>query len=46
MFETSLYVGDLPRSCAFYREVLGLELIGEQVSPDDRLAALRVGDRQ
>jgi catechol 2,3-dioxygenase-like lactoylglutathione lyase family enzyme len=46
VFETSLYVADLPRSYAFYRDLFGFELIGSGVNPDDRLAALRVGDRQ
>jgi catechol 2,3-dioxygenase-like lactoylglutathione lyase family enzyme len=46
VFETSLYVEDLPRSVTFYQQLLGFELIGHDVGPDDRLAALRVGDRQ
>jgi catechol 2,3-dioxygenase-like lactoylglutathione lyase family enzyme len=46
VFETSLYVADLPRSCAFYQELFGFELIGAPVGAADRLAALRVGDRQ
>jgi catechol 2,3-dioxygenase-like lactoylglutathione lyase family enzyme len=46
VFETSLYVADLPRSYAFYRDLFGFRLIGVEVNPDDRLAALRVGDRQ
>jgi catechol 2,3-dioxygenase-like lactoylglutathione lyase family enzyme len=54
VFETSLYVADLPRSCAFYQELFGFELIGSPlgappgapVKAGDRLAALKVGDRQ
>jgi catechol 2,3-dioxygenase-like lactoylglutathione lyase family enzyme len=46
VFETSLYVADLPRSYAFYHDLFGFALIGAPVSADDRLAALRVGDRQ
>ena len=46
VFETSLYVADLPRSYAFYRDLFGFPLIGSDVKPDDRLAALKVGDRQ
>ena len=46
VFETSLYVEDLPRSVAFYQQLCGFELIGHPVGPQDRLAALRVGDRQ
>jgi catechol 2,3-dioxygenase-like lactoylglutathione lyase family enzyme len=46
VFETSLYVADLPRSYAFYHDLFGFELIGPEVKPDDRLAALKVGDRQ
>jgi catechol 2,3-dioxygenase-like lactoylglutathione lyase family enzyme len=46
VLETSLYVADLPRSYAFYRDLFGFALIGAPVAPDDRLAALRVGDRQ
>jgi catechol 2,3-dioxygenase-like lactoylglutathione lyase family enzyme len=46
VFETSLYVADLVRSYAFYRDLFGFPLIGTEVKPDDRLAALKVGDRQ
>ncbi|MBI3974664.1 MAG: VOC family protein [Chloroflexi bacterium] len=46
VFETSLYVEDLPRSYAFYRDLFGFELIGSEVDAGDRLAALRVGERQ
>ena len=46
VFETSLYVENLPRSYAFYRDLFGFELIGSEVKPEDRLAALKVGDRQ
>ena len=46
VFETSLYVADLVRSFAFYRDLFGFPLIGSDVKPDDRLAALKVGDRQ
>src|SRR5438067_4844470 len=45
VFETSLYVADLPRSVAFYHTLFGFEVIGSPVKPDDRLAALRVGER-
>jgi catechol 2,3-dioxygenase-like lactoylglutathione lyase family enzyme len=46
VFETSLYVADLPRSYAFYHDLFGFPLIGSDVKPDDRLVALKVGDRQ
>ena len=46
IFETSLYVADLVRSYDFYRDLFGFPLIGSEVKPDDRLAALKVGDRQ
>ena len=46
VYETALYVADLARSCAFYQELFGLELVGGGVGADDRLTALRVGDRQ
>jgi catechol 2,3-dioxygenase-like lactoylglutathione lyase family enzyme len=45
VFETSLYVADLPRSVAFYQDLFGFEEIGSPVNPEDRLAALRVGAR-
>jgi catechol 2,3-dioxygenase-like lactoylglutathione lyase family enzyme len=46
VYETSLYVADLARACAFYQAVFGFELVGGGVGSADRLAALRVGDRQ
>jgi catechol 2,3-dioxygenase-like lactoylglutathione lyase family enzyme len=46
VYETSLYVADLARSCAFYQELFGFELVGGGPGADERLAALRVGDRQ
>lgn len=46
IFETSLYVEHLTRACAFYQDLFGFELIGSPVKEDDRLAALRVGERQ
>jgi catechol 2,3-dioxygenase-like lactoylglutathione lyase family enzyme len=46
IFETSLYVADLPRSVAFYREIFNFPLIGAEPKSDDRLAALKVGDHQ
>ncbi|HEV8130465.1 MAG TPA: VOC family protein [Acidobacteriota bacterium] len=39
--ETSLYVADVGRAVAFYRDVLGLKLIGEFVG--ERGAAMTVG---
>jgi catechol 2,3-dioxygenase-like lactoylglutathione lyase family enzyme len=46
VFETSLYVSDLPRSVGFYRDLFGFPVIGSEPKPDDRLAALKVGERQ
>jgi catechol 2,3-dioxygenase-like lactoylglutathione lyase family enzyme len=46
VFETSLYVADLPRSVAFYRDLFHFPLIGNEAKTEDRLAALKVGDRQ
>ncbi|MBI3969657.1 MAG: VOC family protein [Chloroflexi bacterium] len=46
VYETALYVADLPRAYAFYRDLFGFEAIGSEVGTGDRLAALRVGDRQ
>jgi catechol 2,3-dioxygenase-like lactoylglutathione lyase family enzyme len=40
--ETAAYVADVPRSAAFYRDVLGLEVITQ----DDRFAAFAVAPRQ
>jgi catechol 2,3-dioxygenase-like lactoylglutathione lyase family enzyme len=45
VFEISLYVADLPRSVAFYQELFGFAVIGSPVNLEDRLAALRVGER-
>jgi predicted enzyme related to lactoylglutathione lyase len=39
----NVYVADLPRALAFYRDVLGLEVAGE-MGPDARF--LRVGDNR
>jgi catechol 2,3-dioxygenase-like lactoylglutathione lyase family enzyme len=46
VFETSLYVADLPRAVAFYQGVFGFALIGSPPGALDRLAALKVGERQ
>lgn len=43
ILETVLYVRDLARSTAFYREVLGLPVIA---GDGERLNALRAGERQ
>ncbi|WP_420960767.1 VOC family protein [Brucella sp. IR073] len=40
VLESALYVTDLPRAVAFYRDVLGLELVRE---PDHRNAFFRCG---
>jgi catechol 2,3-dioxygenase-like lactoylglutathione lyase family enzyme len=40
VLESALYVTDLSRAVAFYRDILGLELIRE---PDHRAAFLRCG---
>jgi catechol 2,3-dioxygenase-like lactoylglutathione lyase family enzyme len=42
VLETSLYVDDLPRSVAFYRELFDLDVL----FADDRLCALAVAGRQ
>ena len=41
LIETALYVEDAPTAARFYREVLGLEPVGE---PDERDAFFWVGD--
>lgn len=46
VYETSLYVEDLSRSCAFYQDLFGFERVGGGVGAEDRLVALRVGERQ
>ena len=43
VLETSLYISDLGRAVAFYRDVLGLRLINDAYFTDDRGAALQVG---
>jgi catechol 2,3-dioxygenase-like lactoylglutathione lyase family enzyme len=43
VLETSLYISDLDRAVAFYRDVLGLRLINDEYFPDQRGAALQVG---
>lgn len=43
LYETHLMVSDLPRSIAFYRDVLGLELALEM--PERNLAFFWVGDK-
>ena len=39
MLESALYVGDLERSVAFYRDVIGLE----EIDRDERIVAMGVG---
>jgi len=46
VYETSLYVADLARACAFYQDLFGFELVGGGTGSEDRLASLRAGDRQ
>jgi catechol 2,3-dioxygenase-like lactoylglutathione lyase family enzyme len=41
VLETALYVEDLPRACAFYEDVLGLE----RLFADERLGAYAVAGR-
>jgi catechol 2,3-dioxygenase-like lactoylglutathione lyase family enzyme len=43
VLETSLYITDLDRAVAFYRDVLGLRLINDAYFIGDRGAALQVG---
>ena len=43
VLETSLYVSDLDRSVAFYRDVLGFRLIDDAYFCGDRGAAFQVG---
>jgi catechol 2,3-dioxygenase-like lactoylglutathione lyase family enzyme len=43
VLETSLYVTDLDRAIAFYRDVLGLRPISEAYFPGGRGVALQVG---
>jgi catechol 2,3-dioxygenase-like lactoylglutathione lyase family enzyme len=43
ILETSLYVSDLERAVAFYRDVLGLRLINDEYFADNRGAAFQVG---
>ena len=42
LLETSLYVEDLKRSAAFYKEIFGVETL----AADERFCALNVSDRQ
>ena len=42
LLETSLYVAELPRSVAFYRDLFGLPVLAR----DDRFCALAVAGRQ
>jgi catechol 2,3-dioxygenase-like lactoylglutathione lyase family enzyme len=42
LLETSLYVAELPRSVAFYRDLFGLPVLAQ----DDRFCALAVAGRQ
>ena len=44
VLETSLYISDLDRAVKFYREVLGLRLIGDKYFEGGRGAALQVGN--
>ena len=46
VYETSLYVADLARACAFYQDLFGFELVGGGPGADERLAALRAGPGQ
>jgi catechol 2,3-dioxygenase-like lactoylglutathione lyase family enzyme len=43
VLETSLYITDLDRAVAFYRDVLGLRLIADKYFEGGRGAALQVG---
>jgi catechol 2,3-dioxygenase-like lactoylglutathione lyase family enzyme len=43
VLETSLYITDLDRAVAFYRDVLGLRLINDAYFVGERGAALQVG---
>jgi catechol 2,3-dioxygenase-like lactoylglutathione lyase family enzyme len=43
ILETSLYVTDLDRAVAFYRDILGLRLINDEYFSDNRGAAFQVG---
>ena len=43
VLETSLYITDLDRAVAFYRDVLGLRLINDAYFPGERGAAMQVG---
>jgi catechol 2,3-dioxygenase-like lactoylglutathione lyase family enzyme len=42
VMETALYVADVPRAIAFYRDVLGFELM----NTDERFAAFNVAGKQ
>jgi catechol 2,3-dioxygenase-like lactoylglutathione lyase family enzyme len=44
VLETSLYISDLDRAVKFYREALGLRLIGDKYFEGGRGAALQVGN--
>ena len=44
VLETSLYISDLDRAVKFYREMLGLRLIGDKYFEGGRGAALQVGN--